>query len=318
MRQAGRSLPEYRAIREQHAFFEINRSAELTAEVTLQPVRRHGVDAAVMFADIMTPVIAMGVDVELVEGVGPVVREPIRTAAAVEKLRVPDPEESVAPILEAIGIVRRELAARPGGRRLLRRAVHRGRLPRRGQAVAGLRVTKALMYREPAVWHGLLERLADTFAAYARRAGAGRRRRGAALRLVGRRALARRLRGVRRALVGAGARRPPRRGRSLDPLRHRHRDAAPGDVRGRRRRDRPRLAAPARRGVGARGRGQGVQGNLDPARAARAVGARSRRRRATCSRAPAAGRATSSTSATAFFPRPIPRCSAGCASSSMI
>ena len=77
MRQAGRSLPEYRAVRERHAFFEINQSAELTAEVTLQPVRRHNVDAAVMFADIMTPVLAMGVDVEFVEGVGPVVREPI-------------------------------------------------------------------------------------------------------------------------------------------------------------------------------------------------------------------------------------------------
>ena len=68
MRQAGRSLPEYRALREKHAFFEINRSAELTAEVTLQPVRRHAVDAAVMFADIMTPVLAMGLEVELVEG----------------------------------------------------------------------------------------------------------------------------------------------------------------------------------------------------------------------------------------------------------
>ncbi len=74
MRQAGRSLPEYREIRARHAFFEINRSAELTAEVTLQPVRRHAVDAAVMFADIMTPVVAMGLEVELVEGVGPVVR----------------------------------------------------------------------------------------------------------------------------------------------------------------------------------------------------------------------------------------------------
>ena len=77
MRQAGRSLPEYRAIRERHAFFEVNRSAELTAEVTLQPVRRHGVDAAVMFADIMTPVVPMGIDVQLVEGVGPVVAEPV-------------------------------------------------------------------------------------------------------------------------------------------------------------------------------------------------------------------------------------------------
>src|SRR5919197_5201832 len=110
MRQAGRSLPEYRAVRERHAFFEINRSAELTAEVTLQPVRRHGVDAAVMFADIMTPVLAMGLGVELVEGVGPVVERPVRTAQDVGRLRVPDPEEAVAPVLEAIRIVRRELA----------------------------------------------------------------------------------------------------------------------------------------------------------------------------------------------------------------
>src|SRR6185437_3627227 len=110
MRQAGRSLPEYRAVRERHGFFEINRSAELTAEVTLQPVRRHEVDAAVMFADIMTPVVAMGVDVELVEGVGPVVGDPIRTLAAVERIRVPDPAEAVAPILDAIRIVRAELA----------------------------------------------------------------------------------------------------------------------------------------------------------------------------------------------------------------
>src|SRR5207244_8895778 len=108
MRQAGRSLPEYRAIRERHAFFEINRSPELTAEVTLQPVRRHGVDAAVMFADIMTPVVPMGLDVELVEGVGPVVASPVRTTQDVERLDVPDPE-AFAPLLDAIRIVRREL-----------------------------------------------------------------------------------------------------------------------------------------------------------------------------------------------------------------
>src|ERR1700749_935663 len=99
MRQAGGALPADREIRAQHAFFEINRSAELTAEVTLQPVRRHHVDAAVMFADIMTPVVAMGVDVELVEGIGPFASEPIRTKAAVERLRAPDPAETVAPIL---------------------------------------------------------------------------------------------------------------------------------------------------------------------------------------------------------------------------
>src|ERR1051326_4515626 len=91
MRQAGRSLPEYRALRERHSFWEVAQTPELCAEVTLQPVRRHGVDAAVMFADIMTPVVAMGLGVELVEGVGPVIAEPIRSVKAVEQLRVPDP-----------------------------------------------------------------------------------------------------------------------------------------------------------------------------------------------------------------------------------
>src|SRR5580704_3000610 len=110
MRQAGRSLPEYRTLRERHGLFEINGSAELTAEVTLQPVRRHGVDAAVIFADIMTPVAAMGVGVELVEGVGPVIAEPIRSAADVARLVVPDPRAALAPVLEAIALVRAALA----------------------------------------------------------------------------------------------------------------------------------------------------------------------------------------------------------------
>ena len=109
MRQAGRSLPEYRALRERHGFFELANTPELCAEVTLQPVRRHGVDAAVLFADIITPVLGMGIPVELVEGVGPVVERPIASAADVEQLRVPDPEEAFAHVLEAVRIVRREL-----------------------------------------------------------------------------------------------------------------------------------------------------------------------------------------------------------------
>jgi uroporphyrinogen decarboxylase len=166
MRQAGRSLPEYRAIRERHEFFEINRSAELTAEVTLQPVRRHHVDAAVMFADIMTPVVAMGAGVELVEGVGPVVAEPVRSLAAVERLRIPDPAETVAPVLDAIGIVRRELAPDQavvgfcGGPFTVAGYLVEGR-PSRDFAL-----TKALMYNEPAVWNALMEKLAETFSAY--------------------------------------------------------------------------------------------------------------------------------------------------------
>jgi uroporphyrinogen decarboxylase len=167
MRQAGRSLPEYRAVREKHAFFEINRSAELTAEVTLQPVRRHKVDAAVMFADIMTPVAAMGVDVELVEGVGPVVRDPIRTAVAVERLQVPDPAETLAPILEAIGIVRGELDPGQAVVGFCGAPFTVAGYLVEGKPARDFAVSKALMYREPQVWHALLERLAETFAAYA-------------------------------------------------------------------------------------------------------------------------------------------------------
>src|SRR5436305_14963801 len=106
MRQAGRSLPEYRAVRERFTLFEICRQPELCADVTLQPVRRHDVDAAVMFADIMLPVLGMGIEVELVENVGPVVASPIRSLADVERLVVPVPEESVPWTLESVRLVR--------------------------------------------------------------------------------------------------------------------------------------------------------------------------------------------------------------------
>jgi uroporphyrinogen decarboxylase len=168
MRQAGRSLPEYRRLRERHGFFEINRSAELTAEVTLQPVARHGVDAAVVFADIMTPVAPMGVGVDLVEGVGPVVAEPVRSAAAVARLRVPEPEETVAPVLNAITLVRAELAPAQavvgfcGGPFTVAGYLVEGR-PSRDFAL-----TKTLMYREPETWHALMEKLAEAFSRYAR------------------------------------------------------------------------------------------------------------------------------------------------------
>src|SRR5437588_9388097 len=109
MRQAGRSLPEYRRIRTRYGLFEIVAQPELCAEVTLQPVRAHDVDAAVMFTDIMFPAIGMGVDVELVESVGPVVASPIRHAGDVDRLRVPDPVEAVPTILEAVRLVRAEL-----------------------------------------------------------------------------------------------------------------------------------------------------------------------------------------------------------------
>jgi uroporphyrinogen decarboxylase len=142
--------------------------------VTLQPVRRHGVDAAVMFADIMTPVLGMGLDVDLVEGVGPVIADPVRTLADVERLRVPDPGEAFAPLLEAIRIVRAELAPEQavvgfcGGPFTVAGYLVEGKPSREFATV------KTMMYSEPRVWDALMEKLADCFGAYlAAQAAAG-------------------------------------------------------------------------------------------------------------------------------------------------
>ncbi len=166
MRQAGRSLPQYRRIRERHDLFEICRRPELCAEVTLQPVEAHGVDAAVIFADIMLPVIGMGVDVRLVEGVGPVIDRPIRSAQDAERLGVPEPEQSVPFVLEAVRLVREALAAEKavigfcGGPFTVAGYLVEGRPSRDFGAV------KALMYREPETWHALMGKLTATFARY--------------------------------------------------------------------------------------------------------------------------------------------------------
>ena len=166
MRQAGRSLPEYRELRKQYGLFDIARQPELCAEVTLQPVRRHGVDAAVMFADIMLPVLGMGVEVELVENVGPVVAAPIRSLADVERLVVPEPEESVPWTLESVRLVRDAL--RPdqavigfaGGPFTVAGYLIEGKPTRE------FKQTKACMYSSPEVWHGLMSKLADAFGRY--------------------------------------------------------------------------------------------------------------------------------------------------------
>ena len=166
MRQAGRSLPEYRALRERHDFFELASNPELCAEVTLQPVRRHGVDAAVMFADIMSPVVGMGVDVRLVEGVGPVLDAPVGTLVDVEVMRVSDAEEWGAAILEAVRLVRAELEPERavvgfcGGPFTVAGYLVEGRPSR------DFVRTKSLMLNEPDVWHALMERLTDQSARY--------------------------------------------------------------------------------------------------------------------------------------------------------
>jgi uroporphyrinogen decarboxylase len=166
MRQAGRSLPEYRELRKRYGLFEIVAQPEVCAEVTLQPVRRHDVDAAVMFTDIMFPVLGMGVEVELVESVGPVISQPVRTAQDVARLMVPEPEESVPTILEAVRLVRgavrddQAVIGFCGGPFTVAGYLVEGKPSREFATV------KAMMYREPATWHALMDKLTETFAAY--------------------------------------------------------------------------------------------------------------------------------------------------------
>jgi uroporphyrinogen decarboxylase len=166
MRQAGRSLPGYRALRKRHNFFDVAGTPELCAEVTLEPVRRHGVDAAVMFADIMSPVLGMGVALELVEGVGPVIEHPVETLADVERLRVTDPEEWAGPILEAVRIVRSELDDEKAVIGFCGAPFTVAGYLVEGKPSRDFARTKALMYREPAVWHALMDRLTEQSARY--------------------------------------------------------------------------------------------------------------------------------------------------------
>jgi len=160
MRQAGRSLPEYRKIRESHDLFAICQSPELCAEVTMQPVRRLGVDGAVLFADIMLPVaFGLGVDLQLVEGVGPVIQQPIRSRADVDRLAGRSPQEAVPFVLETIRLLRRELDPSvavigfSGAPFTLAGYLIEGKPSRE------FLTTKAMMYGEPALWEALMTRL---------------------------------------------------------------------------------------------------------------------------------------------------------------
>jgi uroporphyrinogen decarboxylase len=152
MRQAGRYLPEYRKVREQVDFLTLTKTPDLAAEVTLQPVRRFGMDAAILFSDIMTPVEGMGVELEFAPG--PVVAHTVRSAADVDALRVPDPKESVPFVLETIEILSRELpdSAPPGAAdALLGKLADTMAAYLKAQAEAG---AKALMLFDS--WVGLL------------------------------------------------------------------------------------------------------------------------------------------------------------------
>jgi uroporphyrinogen decarboxylase len=164
MRQAGRSLPEYRKLRERWTLVDIVAQPELCAEVTLQPVRRLGVDAAVMFADIMLPLRGMGVDFELVENVGPVLARPITSPSDVDQLVVPAGEEAAPQVITAVRHVVGQspvpVIAFSGAPFTLASYLIEGR-PSRDFAKV-----KAFMYTEPAAFERLLAKLATTMAGY--------------------------------------------------------------------------------------------------------------------------------------------------------
>ncbi|HTC70346.1 MAG TPA: uroporphyrinogen decarboxylase [Acidothermaceae bacterium] len=174
MRQAGRALPEYRAAREGVPMLQACMTPDLVAEVTLQPVRRYGVDAAIIFSDIVVPLKAIGVDLEIVAGVGPVLATPITTSRDVEQLR-PLVATDVEFLDTAVRLVVAELGSTPligfaGAPFTLASYLVEG-----GPSREHLK-TKSLMYSQPALWHDLLDRLASIAIEFLRvQVGAGAR-----------------------------------------------------------------------------------------------------------------------------------------------
>jgi uroporphyrinogen decarboxylase len=166
MRQAGRSLPEYRKVREGVGMLDSCRRPDLVAEITLQPVRRHGVDAAILFSDIVLPLAAVGVDLDIVPGVGPVVAQPFRAHADLGRIPELTPEH-VSYITDAIGLVLSELGATPligfaGAPFTLASYLIEGGPSKNHEH------TKALMHGDPELWHALCARLAQISGAFLR------------------------------------------------------------------------------------------------------------------------------------------------------
>jgi uroporphyrinogen decarboxylase len=165
MRQAGRYLAEYRAIREKYSLLEICYQPELAAEVTLQPVRALGVDAAILFADILLPVIKLGLGLEFAKGEGPVIGKPVRTLEDVRALNPVNPETDLGYVMEAIRILRRELHGIPligfcGAPVTVASYIVEGGASRE------FLNTKTMMYSAPEVFHALMEKLSVVLSDY--------------------------------------------------------------------------------------------------------------------------------------------------------
>jgi uroporphyrinogen decarboxylase len=166
MRQAGRSLPEYRQLRERHAFLEVAKTPELCVEATLMPVRRLGVDAAVLFADIMLPLDGMGVEFTIEPSVGPVISQPIRTETAIDRLRIVEAVEATPYLFEAIRMLRSELSDQAALLGFSGAPFTLACYLVDGRATREYPRTKALMYGDPALWHKLMAALTEVVIRY--------------------------------------------------------------------------------------------------------------------------------------------------------
>jgi uroporphyrinogen decarboxylase len=166
MRQAGRYLPEYRAIRQKHTFLEMCKTPELAAEVTVQPIRRFEIDAAIIFADILLPLEPMGIGLEFAKGEGPVIHNPVRSMADVEKLKPIDAMTQIAYLMQAIKLVLKELDGKvpligfSGAPFTLASYIIEGGGSRNYEHA------KAMMFAEPKAWHKLMEHLTGVIINY--------------------------------------------------------------------------------------------------------------------------------------------------------
>ncbi|MFN8471000.1 MAG: uroporphyrinogen decarboxylase [Anaerolineae bacterium] len=167
MRQAGRYMPEYRALRANHSFMEMTKTPELAAQITLQPVQAFPLDAAIIYSDILLPLEPMGVALEFAAGEGPVIHNPVRTPADVDALRVVEPAEELAFVGEAIRLVKRSLPDLPligfaGAPFTLASYVIEG-----GSSKNYVE-TKRVMFSAPDAWHSLMAKLAEVVARHLR------------------------------------------------------------------------------------------------------------------------------------------------------
>lgn len=164
MRQAGRTDPDYRKIKEKYSLLEICGIPELAAEVTMMPVKKHNVDAAILYSDIMNPIASIGIEFDIVKNIGPVIHDPIRSRQDVEKLRPFDAERDLSHVLETIKILDRELKVPlitfAGAPFTLASYIIEGRSSR------NYLKTKELMYSDPDTWHLLMNKLGDMVIGY--------------------------------------------------------------------------------------------------------------------------------------------------------